>query len=50
MKKILIIFLLFLYKSTIALEPSFKIALLKYNAGGDWYANFEMSSFRAKGN
>jgi hypothetical protein len=24
-------------------EPSFKIALLKYNGGGDWYANLETS-------
>lgn len=24
-------------------EPSFKIAVLKYNGGGDWYANLETS-------
>ena len=26
-----------------AADPSFKIALLKYNGGGDWYANLETS-------
>ncbi|MCC7233463.1 MAG: DUF4159 domain-containing protein [Bacteroidia bacterium] len=26
-----------------AAEPSFKIGLLKYNGGGDWYANLETS-------
>jgi len=25
------------------MEPSFRIALLKYNGGGDWYANLETS-------
>lgn len=26
-----------------AIDPSFRIALLKYNGGGDWYANLETS-------
>ena len=32
--------LLFSFKPT---EPSYKIGLLKYNGGGDWYANLETS-------
>ncbi len=42
MKKILFILILF-SKLSFAGEPSFKIALLKYNGGGDWYANLETS-------
>ncbi len=42
MKKILFILILF-SKLSFAGDPSFKIALLKYNGGGDWYANLETS-------
>lgn len=38
MKKILI-FLFLLVFSTASKPPSYQIALLKYNGGGDWYAN-----------
>ncbi|MDR2835038.1 MAG: DUF4159 domain-containing protein, partial [Bacteroidales bacterium] len=42
-KNILKIFALILFCqisiNIFAQEPSFKIALLKYNGGGDWYAN-----------
>src|SRR5205085_1744671 len=42
MKKLLVLSLLFC-KSLFAGDPSFKIGLLKYNGGGDWYANLETS-------
>jgi hypothetical protein len=42
MKKIIFI-LLFAHSIASGGEPSFKIALLKYNGGGDWYANLESS-------
>ena len=42
MKKISILFLLLSYKA-FSVDPSFRIALLKYNGGGDWYANLETS-------
>lgn len=36
--------LLSLYVTSLAAQsPSFQIALLKYNGGGDWYANLETS-------
>src|SRR5689334_1971490 len=35
--------LLFTLFTVKAGSPSFKIALLKYNGGGDWYANLETS-------
>lgn len=37
-----LLFLLITFSSQ-AVDPSFKIALLKYNGGGDWYANLETS-------
>ncbi|MFN5347750.1 MAG: DUF4159 domain-containing protein [Bacteroidota bacterium] len=45
MKKIIgsIILTLFFISATIPAEPTVKIALLKYNGGGDWYANLETS-------
>jgi hypothetical protein len=46
MKKIflsLFICLLFIFSSFKPTEPSYKIGLLKYNGGGDWYANLETS-------
>jgi hypothetical protein len=44
MKKIFRLFLLLfssilIFNFTFAQQPSFKIAKLKYNGGGDWYAN-----------
>lgn len=39
MKKISFIILLASWTSLLAQEPSLKIAKLKYNGGGDWYAN-----------
>ena len=42
MKKISILFLLLSFKA-FSVDPSFRIALLKYNGGGDWYANLETS-------
>jgi hypothetical protein len=33
------VFILFLFCSSFTTEPSLKIGLLKYNGGGDWYAN-----------
>ena len=35
--------IIFLFLSFQPPEPSVKIALLKYNGGGDWYANLETS-------
>jgi hypothetical protein len=45
MKKIIGYLLLttFFISATIPAEPTVKIALLKYNGGGDWYANLETS-------
>jgi hypothetical protein len=45
MKKIIGYFLLivFFVSATAPTEPTVKIALLKYNGGGDWYANLETS-------
>lgn len=42
MKKFLLLFLL-TGETLFATDPSYKIALLKYNGGGDWYANLETS-------
>ncbi len=42
MKKYLFATLIF-FTLTSFTQPSFKIALLKYNGGGDWYANLETS-------
>ena len=46
MKKIFLpvfISLVFIFSSFTPVEPSYKIGLLKYNGGGDWYANLETS-------
>jgi hypothetical protein len=45
MKKIIVSILLtaLFISATIPAEPTVKIALLKYNGGGDWYANLETS-------
>ncbi|HKR04439.1 MAG TPA: DUF4159 domain-containing protein [Bacteroidia bacterium] len=46
MKKIFLpvfICLFFIFSSFTPAEPSYKIGLLKYNGGGDWYANLETS-------
>src|SRR6185436_2320475 len=46
MKKIFspaILFLVIFLPSFKPVEPSYKIGLLKYNGGGDWYANLETS-------
>jgi hypothetical protein len=45
MKKIIGYFLLivFFVSATTPTEPTVKIALIKYNGGGDWYANLETS-------
>jgi hypothetical protein len=45
MKKIVVYFLLLIFfvSFTTPTEPTVKIALLKYNGGGDWYANLETS-------
>ena len=43
-KKILLLIpIVFLVVSFRSPDPSLKIALLKYNGGGDWYANLETS-------
>jgi hypothetical protein len=42
MKRLLIIVLLLSLRASAA-DPSFKLGLLKYNGGGDWYANLETS-------
>lgn len=39
MKKVLLLLLVFAGASAFAPEKPLKIALLKYNGGGDWYAN-----------
>jgi hypothetical protein len=43
LKHSLLAFLVLLLSSFRASSPSFQIALLKYNGGGDWYANLETS-------
>lgn len=43
MKKNLLILLLSISNIVFAGDPSFKIGLLKYGGGGDWYANLETS-------
>ena len=45
MKKLLgyLLVLVFFMSASIPVEPTVKIALLKYNGGGDWYANLETS-------
>src|SRR5947207_8822041 len=43
MKKLPLILLMLLCGVVTATDPSYKIALLKYNGGGDWYANLETS-------
>lgn len=43
MKRILLLFSLVYSLKSIAGDPSYKIGLLKYNGGGDWYANLETS-------
>ncbi len=43
MKKLILAFLVFSLFQAKAIDPSFKIGLLKYNGGGDWYANLETS-------
>jgi hypothetical protein len=43
MKKLLIFILVLSSQLVVAGNPSFKIGLLKYNGGGDWYANLETS-------
>jgi hypothetical protein len=42
MKKLVFVLLLAV-QSAFAADPAFKIGLLKYNGGGDWYANLETS-------
>lgn len=39
MRKQFFIILLFISSLSFAQEPAFKIALLKYSGGGDWYSN-----------
>ncbi|MEX0813143.1 MAG: DUF4159 domain-containing protein [Chitinophagales bacterium] len=39
MRKSIFIVLCFLFLQIFAAEPAFKIALLKYHGGGDWYSN-----------
>src|SRR5438105_7053998 len=43
MKKIIVAVFSLLLLSSFTADPSFKIGLLKYNGGGDWYANLETS-------
>jgi hypothetical protein len=45
MKKLIgtILLTVFFISATIPAEPTVKIALMKYNGGGDWYANLETS-------
>ena len=45
MKKIIgyLLLIVFFVSASIPAEPTVKIALLKYNGGGDWYANLETS-------
>lgn len=37
------LFIFFLIKSSYVISQSYQIAILKYNGGGDWYANLETS-------
>ncbi|MCX6291480.1 MAG: DUF4159 domain-containing protein [Bacteroidetes bacterium] len=43
MKKFLLVFLIAFSNFVFAGDPAFKIGLLKYGGGGDWYANLETS-------
>lgn len=43
MKKLFFIALIVSCHTAFSSDPSFKIGLLKYNGGGDWYANLETS-------
>ena len=43
MNKIIIILVFFLSLTSFGQTSSYQIALLKYNGGGDWYANLETS-------
>ena len=43
MKKLILIVLLISFRNVFGSDPSFKIGLLKYSGGGDWYANLETS-------
>ena len=44
MKKIIsLLFVICIFSSFKLITPSYQIALLKYNGGGDWYANLETS-------
>ncbi len=43
MKRLFLLLFLIAGISSNASDPSFKIGLLKYNGGGDWYANLETS-------
>ncbi len=38
-RQCLLVFVSLFVLSSFAIEPSYKLALLKYNGGGDWYAN-----------
>ena len=42
-KKVIFILVLIFFLSTSFTTPSYQIAVLKYNGGGDWYANLETS-------
>lgn len=43
MSRFLVIILLFVTSISFAQSSSYQIAVLKYNGGGDWYANLETS-------
>ncbi len=43
LKKIIFSLLIFITVTAFTPAPTYKIALLKYNGGGDWYANLETS-------
>jgi len=43
LKKLIALFILFIGIVAFAPTPTYKIALAKYNGGGDWYANLETS-------
>ena len=43
MKKLSYLFLVFIVCTSFSPAPTYQIALLKYNGGGDWYANLETS-------
>jgi hypothetical protein len=42
-RNVLVFICIVVFSSFIPAEPSYKIGLLKYNGGGDWYANLETS-------